>query len=128
MLLARIVGQSGQPITQASLSSIAYTVSDLTAWLSAGTGTFTISSTVFDALQQADPRWTVDSAMNPGPDGAWGYNFAAVVPAADFPATALTPDAVLAAPHRYQCDVTFTPVSGEQFRVPFRWTPVPVWG
>lgn len=127
-LAARLRGATGVLVTQASLAAVLYTASDLTAGVQLGTGSFPIASSVFDALQQSDPRWTKDSAAYPGPDGAWGYNFAQVLPAALLPITALVPGQPPPAPHRVQVDVTFTPVSGQPVRVVFAFTPVPVFG
>lgn len=122
-LLARIRGQSGQLVTPASVSSIAYAVTDLDAGLVLGTGTFA-ASTVLSGLVQGDPRWAADSPSSPGADGASGYNWAATLPASlfavDAPA-APVPPASQALPRRIRCDVAFTPVSGEPFRVAFQW-------
>lgn len=115
-LMARIRGNDGQLLTRASVSTITYTVTDTTGPAAVGTAPLTVSSTVFDNLQQSDPRWTRDSADYPGSDGAWGYNFACVIPAA-----------LLPNPVRYQIDVVVTPVSGEPFRVVWSFTPVQVY-
>lgn len=128
-LLARILGNAGQPVTQASLSAIAYTVTDLTAGSNAGSGTFTIADAVFDSLQ-TDPRWQEDSAASPGPDGLTGYNFLATLPGSLFPLiipAAPTPYAPAPAPHSYQADVAFTPTSGEAFRVVWQFPVLPVY-
>ena len=126
-VLARLRGQTGALVTRASLSSITYTVSDLRAGAVVGTGSLTPSAAVFDDLQ-TDARWTQDSEARPGPDGAWGYNFAGTLPASLFPATTLTAAAARAAPGRVQVDVVFTPTTGQPFRVVWSWTPVRVWG
>lgn len=131
VLLARVRASNGQLITQASLSSIAYTVSNVTLGTTLGTGTFTISSTVFDALQQGDVRWQEDSADEPGPDGVHGFNFAATLDDALFVLITLAAPGVLsgpASPQLIQCDVAFTPTSGEPWRVAFRWQKLPVYG
>jgi hypothetical protein len=130
-LLARLRMTSGALVTRASLSSIAYTVSDLTSGEALGTGTFTVSSTVFDSLQQNDLRWHADSLAAPGADGASGFNFLATVPASLFALETLEAPGVLtgtAAPRSIQCDVAFTPATGEAFRVVFRWTQQAVYG
>lgn len=130
-LMARLRGAAGALVTGASLSSIGYTVSDLTDGTALGSGTFTVSAVLFDSLQQGDARWSKDSAGRPGADGAWGYNFLASLAATLFPLTALAADDLLAGPappHRVQCDVAFTPVSGQPFRVLFSWLSVPVYG
>jgi hypothetical protein len=114
-LLGRIVGNAGVPITQASLTSpLTIVVTDLTKEAAlAGSGavntlTPAVSGVVFDSLQTG-PLWTKDSAAAPGPDGLFGYNFAYLVPAANFN----TPG------DKYQLDVKFIPVVGEQFVVSF---------
>jgi hypothetical protein len=129
-LLARLRG-GGALLTQASLTSISYTVSDVTLGTTLGTGTFTVASSIFDVLQQTDPRWTADSAAQPGADGAFGYNFLAVLPATLFPLTAiLPPSSPLALPtaDRIQADVTYTLASGEPFRVTWQWLQLPTYG
>lgn len=127
VLLARILGNSGQPITRASLSSIAYTVTDLTSATVDGTGTFTISSVVFDTLQQQDKRWRLDSAAEPGQDGRWGYNFLATLPASLFTTTTVSATEVLTPTVKLQCDVLFTPASGQAFTGVFRWLGQKTW-
>jgi hypothetical protein len=123
-LLARLLGNLGTPVTKATLSGIAYKVSDLTTGLVPGTGTFTVATSIFDALVQNDPRWVRDSARAVGPDGLYGYNFLATLPAATFPAALLTGRANLIPPDKLHCDVTFTPTSGEAWVVPYEWTPI----
>jgi hypothetical protein len=130
-LLARLRAGSGQLVTRASLSSIAYAVSNVSTGASLGTGTFTISECVYDSLQQNDPRWTADSAASPGADGAHGLNFAATLPASLFALATLAAPSVLAGPARartVQCDVVFTPVTGEPWRVTFVWQTLPTYG
>lgn len=127
-VLARLRGNDGGLVTQASLTSIAYSVANLTSGSVLGTGSFTVSDSVYDSLQQGDARWTQDSESRPGPDGSHGYNFAATIPASLFPATTLTAVAAQSAPPRIQVDVTFTPTSGQPFRVVWTWSPVRVWG
>lgn len=128
-LFARLKGAAGQLVTRASIASIAYTVSDLTAGVVAGTGTFTPASTIFDSLQQGDARWTADSAAQLGADGLTGYNFAATIPASVFALTTLSPLPTGSTPaHTMQIDVTFTPTAGGQFKVSWRYTPLPAFG
>lgn len=122
-LMARLLGNLGTPITIATVASIAWKVSDLTTGLAVASGTFTVATTVFDSLQM-DSRWTLDNANALGPDQRYGYNFLAVLPAATFAATVLTGQANLTPADRLRCDVTFTPVSGEVFAVPFEWVPI----
>lgn len=125
--LARIRGNDGQLVTIESISTITYQVSNLSTGAVAGSGSLTPSAVVFDALQQADPRWTRDSAAQLGSDGAYGYNFAATIAAADFGTSTLQPPGLNAAtPAKYQIDVVFTPVSGQPFRVSFQVTALPV--
>lgn len=102
-LIARIRATSGTYITQASLSSIAYSVFDLTAVPAAivTSGTISKSSTVFDTLQTSDARWTVDSV---------GYNFLWIAPASLFPL----------APRKYQVEITFTTTDSYKLRVVFQ--------
>ena len=76
-VLARLRGADGQLVTQASLASVTYSVADLTSGEVLGTGTVTISSAVYDDLQQGDPRWTADGVNAVGDDGEHGFNFAA---------------------------------------------------
>ena len=130
-LLARVRMANGQLLTQASLSSIAYTVSDLTNGSSLGTGTFTVSSTVYDDLQQYDPRWQADSAGEPGDDGEFGFNFAGALPATLFALTTLAAPGVLTGFNAgivVQADVAFTPASGQQWRISWRWRVLPAYG
>ena len=127
-LLARIRGAAGALITQASLSAIAWQVSDLTAGVVLGSGTFAVATSVFDSLVQNDPRWTMDSQQQPGADGAFGYNFAATIAASNFPPSTLTAPAMPpATPHRLQADVHFTDAGGGNWRVVWAWTPVVVY-
>lgn len=93
MLMARVTGNDGAAITQASLSTITYKVFDLKTEVS--TGSLTISSVVFDTLQ-TDARWTVDST---------GYNFRWDAPASLFTTSG----------HQYRVEIRFTPASGAIF-------------
>jgi hypothetical protein len=86
----------------------------------------TISDVIFDALQQADPRWIQDSALTPGSDGAYGYNFAWMVPASLLAYTNTFDVQDNPVTHRIRADVKFTPVTGEPFVVPFEFPAVPV--
>ena len=107
-LLARILGNAGTPITQASLSSISYAVFDLQGAdpaTAVQTGTLTISAVVFDALQTSDPRWTVDDE---------GFNFAHAAPASWFNEST----------HTYRIEYKFTPASGEVFWAVFTLTTI----
>ena len=115
-LLARVLGNAGAPITQASLSGIAWALTDLTAGVAVASGTFTVSGTVFDSLQ-LDPRWTVDGI---------GYNFLGVLAATNFPAAA--PGLPTPTGHRFQADVRFSPVAGEGFVIPYQFVALPEYG
>lgn len=130
-LLARIRGAVGLLITQASLASIAWTVTDATLGTVLGTGTSPVASSVYDSLQISDPRWTQDTPLLPGPDGASGFNFQATLAASLFPVRIPAAPDLLAGPTPgagRQCDVVFTPVSGQPWRVVFRWLEVVVFG
>lgn len=129
-LLARIRGNAGELITQASLSAIAYTVRNLTsATTIALDQALTISACIFDNLQQFDPRWDRDSQSRPGPDGAHGFNFCAVIPATNFTGYTVGSDApYVVTSHIFQIDVCFTPTSGQKFYQSWRFSSLPVYG
>lgn len=122
--MARIRGAGGQHLTQASLSSIAYAVRNLTEGTTDSTGTFTVSSTVFDNLQTGDPRWTKDAV---------GYNFLGTIDAGAFDDVAVAdadaPVPYEVTPRRYRVAVRFRPTAGAtaDFVVPFEFSPIPVW-
>lgn len=102
-LMARVTGNSGSVITQASISTISYGVWDMstsppTVVVAAGTS-LVVSAVVFDTLQ-TDARWTRDST---------GYCFAVAMPAASFPDGGRT----------YRVEVKMTPASGAVFHVIF---------
>ena len=131
--MARVLGNAGTPITRASLSTITYTVTDRSNGTVGTATSVTISSAVYDSLQTSDPRWNMvvgESALNLGADGQYGFNFLFVVPAINFPITVpdATPDppakVVQTPPFSYRVDFVFTPASGQQFIVPFEFTPV----
>lgn len=126
-LMARIRGNNHALVTQASLSSITYTVYNVQPVVD-GTGSatvvttstaLTIPSVIYDSLQQQDGLWVKDGPGNLGPDGSWGYNFKTVIPASNF--------TVAASGDRYRVDVKFTPTSGEPFRLPFEFTTIQVY-
>lgn len=129
-LMARILGNSGTPITQSDISTIAYTIRNLTLGTTPVTSTsLTVSSVVFNALQQSDQRWTADSQYAPGTDRRWGYNFLATLPAASF-ADLFAVDSASpfdVTPYKVQVSVVFTPASGQPFRQVFQFTPIPTW-
>ncbi len=102
-----VQGQNGANITQASMTSISYTVTrtnkDGTTTVT-GTGVLTVSAVVFDTPVTTDPRYGL----------AGGYNFLAVLPHTCF-----------ASPGLYHLiEVLFVPVSGEQFEQLFVTTPL----
>ena len=74
-VLARVMGEGNTAITQATVSSIAYTVTDTTDGGVSSSGSLDKATTVFDTLQ-TDARWTKDSI---------GYNFRTHIPAAAVP-------------------------------------------
>ena len=117
-VLARVVGSLGLPITQATVTAIAWTLTDLTTGTVVATGTWTVSSAVYQALVQNDPRWTLDSPARPGSDGLSGYNLLGTIPASAFPVATpvvVPPGYPAPAPHQYQVDVRYTPAVGEQW-------------
>jgi hypothetical protein len=97
-LLARIVGNAGTVITQATITSITYqefkkgTTIDI-----AVNSPLTVSSVVFDALQ-TDAIWTIDST---------GYNFSYAAAATEFPDGRET----------YEWEFKFTPSTGQVFYI-----------
>lgn len=121
-IAARMRNQAGALVTQASLSTIAYDIVDVQAYLDSGddvtmvaSGTsLTISSVIYDSLQQpseATSLWTKDGPGNLGPDKTWGYTFATVIGASNF--------TVARSGHTFRIQVLFTPTSGEQFRITY---------
>ena len=118
-IMARISGPLGKTVIQSDLTEIAITLTDLaTGEAIVERLSLSLSAVVVNGLIQNDPRWSKDSAEFPGPDGLWGYNFLTTIGAAS----------ILNGGDRYQADVAFTPVVGEQFRVVFQFTPVTVYG
>ena len=106
--LARVTNISGTNITQASLSSIYYSVFDMTtSQVVVAITQLTIANVVFDTLQTAS-IWTIDST---------GYNFRH-----DFPASAI-PEG----DHEYRFEYKFTPGSGEIFWQPFKIITLPIY-
>lgn len=106
VFLARLRNVAGALVTQATLSSIAvrvYDVSSSTPTTAVYSASAVVADTVFDALQGADgadARWPVDNT---------GYNFRHTLDKAAFP----TGD------HLYWILYWFTPVSGNAFPVKF---------
>lgn len=106
------VYQNGNLITQAGISTITCTVRRYNKATGAVTETLTdasltVSSTVYDTLQ-TDARWTQDST---------GYNFAYSVSQAAFPG-----------PDEYAIVFTFTPATGNPFRVVIRYNAISLQG
>lgn len=112
VLMARILGNAGTPITVATISSISAAVRDLDYnAVTYGPSALTVASVVFNSYVQNDLRW-----FEAGGD-ALGYNFLWVVPAIALGMAGL----------RMRADVKFVPVSGENFVVPFEGSLVPVY-
>lgn len=104
-IFARIQNvNTGAYLTQASLSSISYKITDLTLQAMVATRTLTIGSVIFDTLQTADSRWTQD---------ATGYNFAYTIPAADLTFAASEDATLNPVLHSFQVDIQFVLASGE---------------
>ena len=101
-VLCYVTGHDGAVITQASTSSIAYSVVDVRRPNTVvASGTIVVADTVFDSLQTSDARWTVDDT---------GFNFAWAQPAAIVPDGGKT----------YQVEITFTPATGSAIPYPYR--------
>ena len=125
--MARLCGAGGALVTQASISSIGYAIRDLTDGETDSASTLTVSSVIYDSLQQTDPRWTKDSAIALGKDGRWGYNFLNTFAATLFTDFDMDATTKIVTPHKFQVNIWFTPASGQKFHVPFQFTPIPVW-
>lgn len=100
--MARVYGNTGVAITQASLTSITCSVYNLATETSIATPTVTISTSVFDTLQ-TDARWTFDPT---------GYNFRFEVAASAF----ASPNVI------HIVHFIFDPTSGENYGVGFEVT------
>jgi len=96
-VMARVTGQDGEAITQASITAITCTV--FQAGTSVGTPAVVVADSVFDTLQ-TDSRWTIDDT---------GYNFRHDVPAVSF----ATGDKI------YRLEYKFDPAAGENFHIVF---------
>lgn len=95
-LMDRLIGNDATDLTQAAVTSIAWSIYDLAdATVAFATGTLTVATVVFNSLQ-TDARWTTDST---------GYNFRW-----DVPATTLT-----GGDRVYKFEIKFTMTSGEPF-------------
>jgi hypothetical protein len=125
-LMARVRNYQGILVTQASLSAINYTLSDLTliqqfgAPQVLGSGVLTIGSVWTDQLVQNDPSWTKDSASQLGQDGAYGYNFKGIIPYTLIP--------IANSGDTLQCDVYLSPVAGGRLRVAYKFPTFQVFG
>lgn len=96
-LMARVVGNDAAAITQATISTITYTVIDRRdpSTKIVDASSLTVSAVVFDTLQ-TDDRWSTDET---------GYNFRHTVPAS----------VLSGGEKRYRIEYKFTPSSGEVF-------------
>ena len=121
IVMARILGANRQAITSATISTISYTVTDISTGLNvvSAIAISPVSSAVYDNLQTNDPTWDADSLLQPSlEDGLYGYNFKFTIPAAD-----LTPSG-----DRFQTDFVFTPVTGQAFRFSVSTQTIKVYG
>ena len=110
-LLAYIEDDDGDPITQAAISSITYTISavdehdpddDATTVSGHTSASLTVASVVFDTEQKTDARWDVTDH-----DGK-GYNFLHTLDIS-------TNQAFANRGTRWRIRVKFTPASGQVF-------------
>lgn len=103
-IMARIIGNDAANITQASLTTITYSVFDLdsatpeTPVSGHDAQALTVANVVFNALQTGDARWA-----DAGGD-LTGFNFLHAIAATAFPSA-----------HRYAIEYLFNPASGENF-------------
>ena len=98
--MARVKGNDGAYITQASLTAITWKVYDsdsATPNTAIANGTCTVASSVFDTLQTGDP-WSKDST---------GYNFKYTMAATSVPTGG----------HNYVVEFSFDPKTGDDFPV-----------
>ena len=122
LFLARVRAANFALITQATVSTITWTLTDITPGVNyqtvVGTGTFAVAATVFNSLVQSDLSWTKDSANNLGADGAWGYNFAATLPAAG----------IVPSGDTFQLETKLAIVGGTTLRLVWQFNTVQVFG
>ena len=131
--MCRLLGQSGALVTRASLSTIQYSIRDLTKGTTetALTSAGAVADLVYNDLQQGDMRWqlaTGEDADNLGPDSRHGFNFLLTLGATlfnNFDVESVAPFRVT--PHEYAVSVVLTPASGTVFHVPYRFRPIPTW-
>ncbi len=110
--LARIAGNSGLYITQATISAITCGVYD-SSGQSVLAPSITVSSVVYDTLQR-DDLWKIDGV----PIDDLGYNFRHAMSASAFPSGNTT----------YTVQYKFDPASGEDFALQFRVTTMELLG
>ena len=111
ILMARIVDAVGQPIDQAAITAIEYSIyeldpcrPDVLAAISGHNGaSLTVEDVVFDVLQ-TDPLWTVDAV---------GYNFRHEIDVS-------TTEAFPKAGAQYQVRYELTPTAGQKTIVRFQ--------
>ena len=96
-IMARVVGNDGENLTQAGVTGITFQVFKLPSTTATVTGTLTVAAVMFDTLQ-TDSRWGEDET---------GYNFRYDVPAAT----------LAEGGEVYQFEVLFNPANGEDFFV-----------
>lgn len=110
-LLAYVEGNAGTPITQASITSITYTISkidenepddDATVVTGHSAASINQATAVFDTEQKTDVRW------NPNDHDGKGFNF-------EFTPVITTNQAFNNRGVGYRIRVKFTPVSGQVF-------------
>ncbi len=112
---ARVRNAAGQYVTQASLSSIAYAVYDRDNNDTLVTsGSVTVSTSVFDTLQNAAADLVLWVRGDTQIDSV-GWNFKHTLPRACFPLGKTAVNAF----RRYRVEYTFTPQTGDPFRVFF---------
>ena len=98
-LMARVTDGDGVNITQSAISTITYTITNLATGTVGSPVSLTVSSVVFDSLQETalgGNRWTED---------ATGYNFKHAIAGTNFAAPSTT----------YRVEHLFTPASGNAF-------------
>lgn len=97
-ILARVLDQTGTPITQSSVSSVSVTVYNAETSTSTGSSTPAVADCVFNTLQTGDSRWSTDHI---------GFNLAV-----DVDGTALN-----VGDTTFQVQIEITPAAGEPYRL-----------
>ena len=119
LILARIRNPlTGALVTIASISTITWTLRDLTAGTQAGSGSLTPSAVLFDSLQTGG-AWYADSAASPGDDGSTGYNFSWTISGTYLQFTPAVDGQGNPLPHVFYATLTFTPTAGGGFKQVF---------